>query len=211
MRPDGSGFVILTVCSGNICRSPLAEQLLRARLVASDRPYSISSAGTVADEGAPMDETDANLSRHYGGNPDGHLSRPLKAGMIAEAHLVVTATRAHRAAVVKLLPRASRYTFTLRQLTRLLAVVGPADRAGWLDPGDLVASVAAARGLTVPLDDEADDDIVDPYGRGLAVHERTAAEINHDVEALVDALRDVSAPGRPPGQPSGETTGQVDA
>ena len=138
MRPDGSGFTILVVCSGNICRSPLAEQLIRARLAGSTRDYRVISAGPIAADGASMDATAAELSRQYGGRPEGHSAELLKAGRIAESHLVLTATRAHRAAVVQMLPRASRYTFTLNQLTRLLDELEVVDLHVPLMPDDPV-------------------------------------------------------------------------
>ena len=186
MRPDGSAFAVLTVCSGNICRSPLAEQLLRGRL---DRRFTIHSAGTIADDGPPMDETAAEMSRRYGGSPEGHRTQSLRAGLIAQSHLVLTATRAHRAAVVQLLPRASRFTVTLNQFARLIDAVSPADRAAWQQPEDVIASAAAMRGVLVPLDDVSDDDIVDPYQRGLALHEKAAAIIDANVAVVVSAFR----------------------
>ncbi|AMM20461.1 hypothetical protein AX769_10270 [Frondihabitans sp. PAMC 28766] len=211
MRPDGSPFVVLTVCTGNICRSPLAEQLLRARLDAAEgtstansamahnatlHGFTIHSAGTIADDGEPMDETAAEMSRRYGGAPDEHRAQHLRAGLVAESHLVLTATRAHRAAVVQLLPRASRFTFTLNQFARLIAAVDPADRAAWHQPEDVVASAAALRGVVVPPDDERDDDIVDPYQRGLVVHEEAAAEIDADVAVIAAAFGELPPLGQ---------------
>jgi protein-tyrosine phosphatase len=192
VRPDGSGFTLLTVCSGNICRSPLAEQLLRARLTGQAHDFVVHSAGTIADDGAAMDDTAAALSRRYHGDPDDHRSQLLKATTIASSQLVLTATRAHRSAVVQLVPRATRYTFTLNQVVRLLDVIGADERAEWRDPADLVVSLAAARGLALPPTDEEDDDVVDPYRRGLEVHERAAAEIDRDVNALVAAFADIA-------------------
>jgi protein-tyrosine phosphatase len=188
VRPDGSPFSVLTVCSGNICRSPLAEQLLASRLGDGPFTFAVSSAGTIADDGDVMDETAAEQSRRRGGSPDGHRSRLLRAGFVAESHLVLTATRAHRAEVVKLLPRASRFTFTLNQFARLVAAVDPADRAAWQAPEDVVAAAAAMRGVVVPLDDEGDDDIVDPYRRGPEVHDEAAGAIDDDVAVIVSAF-----------------------
>src|SRR3954465_9921582 len=103
------GFSVLLVCSGNICRSPIAEQALRAR---ADGAVLFSSAGTIARDGSPMTEEAALLSRRLGGDPSGHLSRRLTRAMIQEAGLVLTAAREHRARVVEAFPRASGYTFT---------------------------------------------------------------------------------------------------
>ena len=118
------GFAILTVCSGNICRSPLAEQLLRAGL--SDwADLTVSSAGTIAMEGDKMPDEAAALSVRYGGSPSAHAARQLIEAQIRQADLVLGMSRDHRRAVVQLLPSASRYTFTLREFARL--VVGATD------------------------------------------------------------------------------------
>jgi protein-tyrosine phosphatase len=45
------------------------------------------------------------------------------------------------------------------------------------------------RGMTVPPDDPDADDIVDPYRRGLDLHERAAADVDRAVTAIVSALR----------------------
>lgn len=195
MRPDGSPFVVLTVCSGNICRSPLAEQLLTSRLDDGPVVFHVSSAGTIAVDGDRMDELSAEESRRRGGLPDGHRSRLLRAGFVAESHLVLTATRAHRAEVVRLLPRASRFTFTLNQFARLLEAVDADERGAWQDPEDVVASAAAMRGVVVPLDDESDDDIVDPYRQSPEVHERAARAIDDDVRVIVAAFGELHPHG----------------
>ena len=114
------GFAILTVCSGNICRSPLAEQLLRAGL--SDwTDLTVFSAGSVAMEGDRMPDEAAALALRYGGDPSAHAARQLVEAHIRQADLVLGMSREHRRAVVQLLPSASRYTFTLREFARLVA------------------------------------------------------------------------------------------
>ena len=127
-------FRILTVCTGNICRSPLAEQLLRRELAGVDAV--VSSAGTGALVGHPMADRAAAYSRRLGGEPDAHAGRQLTSALLRESDLVLVATRRHRKAVVELLPRASRSTFTLREFARLLGTVNPDDRAEVAAEGD---------------------------------------------------------------------------
>lgn len=186
-------FTILTVCSGNICRSPLAAQLLRAQL--ADRPdVAVASAGTVADRDAPMDALAAAQSNRLGGDPADHRSRHLTERIVAEADLVLTAERAHRAAVVSLLPRASRRTFTVLQFARVLRDMESQDLEAVTDLSSLVAAVAAARGMVPPPAQPADDDVEDPYRRSPEVHEHVADVIAGAVAPITAAIHS-TAPG----------------
>ncbi|MFF2371033.1 low molecular weight phosphatase family protein [Agromyces sp. NPDC058110] len=113
---------VLVVCTGNICRSPVAEQVLTARLHAVGLDgVQVSSAGTGALVGSPMTPEAAALSVRYGADPSGHLARQLTASLVQDADLVLTATRQHRARVAELVPRAARRAFTLREFSRVLA------------------------------------------------------------------------------------------
>ncbi|WP_395243862.1 low molecular weight phosphatase family protein [Agromyces sp. MMS24-K17] len=176
---------VLVVCTGNVCRSPIAEQVLRARLAAAGVDATVSSAGTAALVGAPMTEEAAARSRRLGGDPSGHIAVEVTAEMLRDVDLVLTATRAHRAAVARLEPRAIRRSFTLLEFSRLAA-------AGAAEPVDgfveYVAAVAAARGIVPPPLEPADDDIVDPYGRGPGIYDVAASLIDRAVDQVVRAL-----------------------
>ena len=186
---DASAFTILLVCSGNICRSPIAQQLFRARFAEAGvaESFQILSAGTIAARGHAMTDEAQEMSRRYGGRPDGHLSTPLSEKLVTRSQLVLTATREHRAAVASLLPRASRYAFTLNQFARLAASVEPGELDAIANPIDRVAAIAARRGFAPPAQPE-DDDIVDPYLESIEVYESAAAAIDADTRAISAAL-----------------------
>jgi protein-tyrosine phosphatase len=160
---------ILTVCTGNICRSPLAEQLLRARL---GDGFRVHSAGVGAMTGWPMDPDAADQSRAYGGDPDGFTARQLTAAIVDESDLILTATRSHRDEVVRRFPKAMRRTFSLAEFAAL-------------DEPDV--ATAAARRSTVRL--SRGDDVVDPYGLQESVHAASAAQTDAFVTTIVDLLR----------------------
>jgi protein-tyrosine phosphatase len=149
---------VLVVCTGNICRSPMAEHLLRAGL--SERDVLVASAGTHGLVGEGMQPHALDVLRERGVDGSGFRARRLEAHHVEDADLVLTATREHRAAAVTLAPRAVRKTFTLREFDRLLSV---ADLTAAADGSALVAAAAAHRGLVRP-DKPGDDDITDPYG-----------------------------------------------
>ena len=162
-------FRVLHVCTGNICRSPMAEHLMRAGLiarlgVAADR-FVVESAGTWGHSGSPMEAHAHSTLATYGVDGAGFRARELEAELVAGADLVLGASREHRAASVVLHPRAASRTFTLREFGRLVTAVDPA----FLPTGDpveraraLVRAAASKRGL-VPPDHPRDDDLQDPY------------------------------------------------
>jgi protein-tyrosine phosphatase len=182
-------FRILTVCTGNVCRSPQAEQLLRARFEALGVGVEVSSAGTYALVGDAMPTAAAALSREFGGEPTGHAPRQLTRDLVSEADLILALAREHRSAVAKLVPLASRKTFTLREFARVLekTVALSVNReagdegAPAIDvpeAGDLGAWLALAqryRGWFGGSPD--DDDVIDPFRRSANIYRLSAEQI----------------------------------
>lgn len=167
-----SRFTILAVCTANICRSPVMEYLLRRDLPVDH--FSVSSAGVAPFETRPIDP-DASYQLALRG-VDAKLfgSHPLDASLVEAADLIVTATVAHRSAVLPLHPPALRRTFTLLEFADLLS------RAKGSTPSELVSSAADLR-YTCTIE----RDIPDPYGRGEQVHAETASTIAEAVSQIV--------------------------
>lgn len=165
---------ILTVCTGNVCRSPLLERLLQRTLDQRFGPGAVpvASAGTMALVGSPMDARAADVLRSLGGEPDGFVARRLTEPIVRSAALVLTATREHRAQVSRMHPRAMKRTFTFREMATILAGAGDALPEAD-EPLELLAALAEVgttnRGLHRPARQE-DLDIVDPYRRDDEVY-----------------------------------------
>ena len=191
----GRPAAVLFVCTGNVCRSPLMERLLTAQRAGPQaspggHQLTVASAGTGALVGSPMtDRAVAELVR-LGVEPTAHLARQVTAELVSGADLVVTATRSHRAAVVTLVPRATRYTFTALELARLLTDTDtlslPADPS--LRVRELAAVAASGRGLAPPPVTAYADDIPDPYGRPDADYRRATDLMAPAVAVLAAAL-----------------------
>jgi len=198
-------FAVLIVCTGNICRSPLAEQLLRARadefarslgVDNASRWITFASAGTHGNDGDTMPRQAAELSVRYGGDPSEHAATRLWPVMIDSADLVLGLARTHRSEIVSMLPRSSRYAFTLLEFARLLddlttdsslripmaAVNSPADLLR-----TLVSAVAARRGIAPRTTPEADD-VVDPYRRSQKTYDLSGASIDAAITSIFDSL-----------------------
>ncbi len=183
---------LLYVCTGNVCRSPYAERRTLALLGSLTDGLEVSSAGTRASEGRPVDEHTARVLAERRVDPDGHRARRLTAGMVEDADLVLTMTNDHRSAVLDLVPSALRRTFTLTEAMSLAAMLDPtpASAHGGTPSerlADLVPQLASARGrLRRPH--PGFPDVVDPIGRSLAVHRQAADAIEEALEVLVPRL-----------------------
>jgi protein-tyrosine-phosphatase len=94
---------ILLVCTGNICRSPLAAALLeRALAERGTAGLDVSSAGTGAWDGAPVSEGAYLVGLERGLDLSGHRARLLTRELVEQADLVLTMARHHRARVDEL-------------------------------------------------------------------------------------------------------------
>lgn len=76
---------ILCVCTGNICRSPLAERLLAAALPGA----TVASAGIGALQGKPMDPAAAAIARREGFVADDHAGQQLTAALVKQFELIL--------------------------------------------------------------------------------------------------------------------------
>lgn len=191
---DRVGFTILTVCTGNICRSPLAESLLR--LLLGGLPVTVHSAGTHAMAGDGMTPQNQRIASDLGvQQPQTHRAKQLSLEHLREADLVLALGREHRRAIVELLPRASRQTFTLREFARLAQVVTADDleqQRGSTPIDHLRGAVEAAallRGTIPPLENPSDDDVVDPYRQSDEVYRLSADQLVPAVHTTALLLR----------------------
>jgi protein-tyrosine phosphatase len=96
---------VLVVCVGNICRSPMAEALLRARLGRRPR-FAVSSAGVSALVGFPADPAAVELMQERGLDISGHRARQVTPDLVAASDLVLVMERGHEAAVLAIAPQA---------------------------------------------------------------------------------------------------------
>ncbi len=94
---------ILFVCTGNICRSPLAEALLKRALHERGvEDVSVESAGTGAWDGAPASEGAYLVALERGLDLSGHRARLLAREIVEDAAMILTMARHHRARVHEL-------------------------------------------------------------------------------------------------------------
>lgn len=180
---------ILVVCTGNVCRSPLAEGFLRHALAERLRGEvpEVSSAGTVGWDGSGAMPESVRAGAERGLDVSSHVARRLTAEDLERTDLMVGMAREHREAAAELHRGAASRSFTLKELVRLLDEL-PAD----LDPAspDIVGRVGAAAELRRNgfSGNEWDEDVVDPLGMPLSSYRAVAWELQEWTQRLADGL-----------------------
>ncbi|MFD5213422.1 low molecular weight phosphatase family protein [Microbacterium sp. NPDC058345] len=193
---DGAAPTILFVCTGNICRSPMAEILLRTRL--EPLGVRVHSAGTHGMVDREMDALSQELTVALGADPAlaaAHRARYLTEPMLNEADLILAMTREHRAHAVRMVPGIVRRAFTMREFARWASSPQQADADGTGTAGmdtrsrfrHTVMEVASRRTAGAGT---LEDDIIDPYRAARTVYEESAAQL---APALTDVERIVAS------------------
>lgn len=208
-RATDGVFRILTVCSGNLCRSPQAEQLLRLRVPQAFRRDAIpalrvASAGTKAFDGDPMDPLAAVEGERLGiGDTREHRARRIREAHVADADLILGMAREHRAAAATLEPKANRRVFTLVEFARIVEALASGQFEVTVRPlGDdgfaafmqrVVEAANTVRGLMPVPQDQVELDVEDPYRLDHEVYVRSADAVDLLVTRVASALRVLAA------------------
>lgn len=113
---------LLFVCSGNTCRSPMAEAIAKSLIARRlgvaphelpQKNVQVLSAGVGTVHGMPASAHAVEAVREYGGDLSRHQSQPLTESLVRQADLILTMGRSHRNAVLAMDPSAAAKTLTL--------------------------------------------------------------------------------------------------
>ncbi|PYI37344.1 low molecular weight phosphatase family protein [Arthrobacter psychrolactophilus] len=185
---------LLTVCTGNICRSPFAERMLQAEFDAL-RPgvFSVRSAGTESLVGHEMEAESAELLSAFNGSSDGFASRQLTPQLLTSMDMVLTMTVDHRDAVIKTSPRMLKRTYTLIEFARILKEIRIAKNSDVVTGTDadsvqrrwttLPALAALHRSTAHPASES--QDVIDPFRRSPEIHQQMVEEILPAIEEIL--------------------------
>jgi protein-tyrosine phosphatase len=153
-----SGEMILFVCTGNTCRSPMAESLLRRKLARRlncsdddllDHGFGVMSAGLAAHRGSPASPEAVEILEEDGIDLRSHESQPLTRSLVEQADRVITMTRGHRDAILSGMP----------DFAQKVRVLCPSGR-----------------------------DVADPIGQGEQEYRDCLAQISAHLDVLVDEI-----------------------
>ena len=179
---------VLFVCTGNICRSPIAHGLLANRLEALGHEVEVRAAGTWGRRGSPATPEARAAAVHHGIDIEAHQASRFTAELSTWADLVITMTLEQAEEVLEQAPEAAEKTFTFKELVAILNSLPPlaADEPTRESLVDRVREAHAARagGLAPP----ADLEVSDPLGLSDVVYLAVAQELDGLVDALIRGL-----------------------
>lgn len=106
---------IIFICTGNTCRSPMAEGLFRAHGGEEQTGLAAASAGLFTQDGLPASDNAVTAAKELGADISAHRSRMLTHDMAQSARYLVCMTGAHYDRVCELFPDCADKVFTLTQ------------------------------------------------------------------------------------------------
>ncbi|MFM5905370.1 MAG: hypothetical protein ACKORF_04615 [Micrococcales bacterium] len=182
---------VLLVCTGNICRSPLAEQLLQQMSDAKGVSIAAFSAGTFAEVGNAMHPKSVQSMVELGFEPREHIAQQLTPELLDRADLVLSATQEHRSRVAQTNAEAIKKSFTITEFARVGQFlngnpesIDASVLAEAVSPLQKVELASRYRGYAPPALES--DDIDDPWGRDYAQYQRVAKEIQESLMQITN-------------------------
>jgi protein-tyrosine-phosphatase len=173
---------VLFVCTGNVCRSPMAEGFLRDQAIRRGLVLDVRSTGTHAWNGRAATIDGRRVMADLGVPIDDHRTLELDHDLIDWADLAICLATEHLRETRRSFPEASDKTFTLKGFLEILPSLPRCD--------DTEAWLQAAAEKRHVADSVASPDVDDPFGERASAYRRVATEIQGLIERFAEGLED---------------------
>ena len=178
-----TGKKILFVCTGNTCRSPMAERLLEQTLAFREiKGFAVYSAGLAAKKGSTMNPKSEQVLRENGISAEEFTSRTIRDAELRNAFAVICMTEQQKDVLLDMRWRALR----------------KADAIGEEEIANNVYSFAELCGYDIP----------DPYGREIDAYRYVFTMLEGGMSAIIEKLG-LNAPPKKRGRPKKDLTGET--
>lgn len=191
---------ILTLCSGNVCRSPLAAMLLADRL--DPARFEVTSAGTSPLIGDQMPPEAQKLAARLGcTQAQDHRARTVTEDELSASDLIIGMARTHANRAIQLQPSVVIRTYTLLGLAQTVAHIETQHvrTLHHQEPNDeaaILKTITRMRGTVPRLHPAHLYDLDDPYGRSKQTYERSGRQIVAAIDQIAEFFHHALTPAR---------------